>query len=71
MKGRNTVHLKGKSSGETCEESEKGDGKTQTGDIQRGCGLKEEREGGAGRISESRQKPSAVEGAGAFHMHQP
>lgn len=44
----------------------------QTGDVRGGCGLKEEREGGAeGRISEARQKPKAVEGAGAFHLHQP
>lgn len=51
---------------------ERVDGKTQTEDVRGGCGLKEERdEGGAGRISEARQKPSAVEGAGAFHLHQP
>lgn len=43
----------------------------QTGDVQGGCGLKEEREGGAGRISEARQKPKAAEGAAAFHLHQP
>ena len=43
----------------------------QTGDVWRECGLKEAREGGAGRISEARQKPSAAEGAGAFHLHQP
>lgn len=63
--------LVGKRSREICEESERDDGKTQTGDVWGGCGLKEEGEGGAGRISEARQKPSSAEGAGAFHLHQP
>lgn len=34
-------------------------------------GLRKRETGGAGRISEARQKPSAAEGAGAFHLHQP
>ncbi len=71
MRGRNAVHLKGKRGREMCEESERDDGKTQTGDVQGGWGLKEEGEGGAGRISEARQKPSTAEGAGASHLHQP
>lgn len=55
-----------------CEESESDDGKTQTGDVRGGCGLKEEREmGGARRISGPRQKPNAAEGAGALHLRQP
>ncbi len=47
----------GRNEREACEEKEGDDGKTQTGDGQGECGLKEEREGGAGRISEARQKP--------------
>ena len=47
------------------------DGKARTGDVQGKCGLKEERVGGAGRISEARQKPGAAKGAGAFHLHPP
>lgn len=46
-------------------------GKNREGDVEGKCGLKEAREGGAERISEARQKPSAAEGAAAFHPHPP
>lgn len=54
VRGRLTV----KRRRETCEEGERHDGKT--GAFRGGCGLKEEREGAAGRISDARQKPGAA-----------
>lgn len=41
----------------------------RAGGVRGGRGLKEEREEGAGGISEARQKPKAAEGAAVFHLH--
>lgn len=65
------VHLKGKICRKMCDESEKKSGKAQTGDVQGRCGLKEKTEGGARRISEARQKPTAAERVEASHLCQP
>lgn len=69
--GAGEVHLKGKICRKMRDESERDDGKAQTGDVQGRCGLKEKTEGGARRISEARQKPTAAERVEAFHLYQP
>lgn len=65
------VHWEGKICRKMHDESERDDGKAQTGDVQGRCGLKGKTEGGARRISEASQKPIAAERVEALHLYQP
>lgn len=66
------VHLKGKKDAGRCWRRVRGMmGKYRLGTFRENVGLRKREKGGAGRISEARQKRSAAVGAEALHLEPP